>query len=176
MDRALLLIPGLWNSGPEHWQSYWERSLPNCRRVVQRDWETPRRTDWLETLDLAIAATRAPVVLAAHSLGCCLVAHWAAFTSSASRVRGALLVAPSDPEAPDFPTGPTGFTPMPLRRLPFASVVAASDDDPRISLEGAARYARTWGSRFVNVGTRGHINGASGLGIWPEGLALLAQL
>ena len=35
----ILLVPGLWNSGPEHWQSYWERERTDCRRVLQKDWE-----------------------------------------------------------------------------------------------------------------------------------------
>ena len=32
------------------------------------------------------------------------------------------------------------------------------------------------GSRFVDVGNRGHINSDSKLGAWPEGQALLASL
>jgi hypothetical protein len=41
----ILLIPGLWNSGPEHWQSYWEGERSDCRRVEQSDWQTPRGSE-----------------------------------------------------------------------------------------------------------------------------------
>src|SRR4051812_16245711 len=101
----VLLLPGLFNSGPEHWQTYWERERADCLRVEQSDWETPRRADWVETLERAVAREQEPVVLAAHSLACALVAHWAgvAGAQTLGRVRGALLVAPSDVEAPTYP-------------------------------------------------------------------------
>src|SRR4030095_10867595 len=103
----------------------------------------------------------------AHSAGCALVAHWAVGCSP-GRVRGALLVAPSDPEAATFPSGPTGFAPMPLVRLPFPSAVVASSNDPFVTVVRAQTFARAWGSEFVMIGDAGHINTASGLGDWPE--------
>jgi predicted alpha/beta hydrolase family esterase len=36
--------------------------------------------------------------------------------------------------------------------------------------------ARDWGARFVDAGARGHLNGESGLGDWPEGRELLNEL
>jgi predicted alpha/beta hydrolase family esterase len=174
----ILLIPGLWNSGPEHWQSYWEGERSDCRRVEQSDWQTPRCVDWVEALDQAIGAAGADVVLAAHSLGCATVAHWAATAGPRTRekVRGALLVAPSDVEAPNYPPGTVGFRPMPLEPLAFATIVVASRDDIWVSAARAEAFARAWGSRFVDVGNRGHINSDSKLGAWPEGQALLASL
>ncbi|NWN65038.1 alpha/beta hydrolase, partial [Pseudomonas allii] len=42
-----LIVPG-WQGSPEdHWQSHWQRSLPNSARVEQADWLTPRREDWV---------------------------------------------------------------------------------------------------------------------------------
>jgi len=173
-----LIRPGIGDSGPEHWQSYWEREDPSCRRVVQADWDTPRREDWVATLDAAMAIETTPVVFVAHSSSCALVAHWAggATRDDLSRVRGALLVAPSDPDGPNYPPGPTGFGPVPLERLPFPSIVVASTNDAYVSLERARSYADAWGSTFVNVGPAGHINSATGLGAWPAGYALLNQL
>jgi serine hydrolase len=173
-----LILPGLFNSGPDHWQSHWERRDPTCVRVEQKEWEAPRREDWVATLDAAIANAVNPVVLVGHSTACPLVAHWARTATPAqhARVRGALLVAPSDPAGPAYPEGPTGFRPVPLDRLPFPSVVVASEDDVYVTLERAREYAGAWGSSFVNVGEKGHINSASGLGDWPEGYALLARL
>lgn len=174
-----LILPGLYDSGPEHWQSHWERADPaRVRRVAQRDWATPRCEEWVETLDAAIAASDGDVVLAGHSSACALVAHWARSATPAAlrRVRGALLVAPSDPEAPSYPAGPTGFGPMPLERIPFPTIVVASEDDEYVTVERARAYADAWGSRFVNIGAAGHINSASGLGAWLEGWALVESL
>jgi predicted alpha/beta hydrolase family esterase len=170
---AVRLIPGLWNSGPEHWQSHWERERPDWLRIQQADWETPRREDWVETIRRAVEEAGEPVVLAAHSLGCATVAHFAA---AGGRVHGALLVAPSDVEAPSYPAGTEGFKPVPMAPLPFPSIVVASTDDEYVSLERAAQFARAWGSRFVVAGALGHINSASKLGRWPLGLELLEEL
>ena len=173
-----LILPGLSSSGPEHWQTLWEQSDPTCRRVEQAEWETPRCADWVSTLDDAVARSEESVVLVAHSSSCALVAHWArdASADNLTKVRGALLVAPSDTEAASYPAGPTGFDPMPLARLPFPSVVVASTDDQYVTLERARTFADAWGSRFVTVGDAGHINGQSGLGDWPAGFALLQEL
>ncbi|HMH23221.1 MAG TPA: alpha/beta hydrolase [Puia sp.] len=91
-------------------------------------------------------------------------------------IKGALLVAPSDIDAPSYPLGTSGFDPMPLFRLPFPSVTVASTDDFYVTLSRAVYFADHWGSRLVNVGPLGHINSASGLGNWPEGYALLRSL
>ena len=175
MDPApVLILPGLYNSGPEHWQSRWEAAHPEFRRVVQADWERPRCADWVARLDEATDATPG-AVLVAHSSACALVAHWAA-GHPGRRVRAALLVGPSDPEAASYPEGPTGFGPMPRQRLGFLSTVVASTNDPYVSLERAGQFAQSWGSRLVNVGDAGHINSESGLGDWPKGFALLEEL
>jgi len=173
-----LILPGLCDSGPEHWQSHWERSDRSCLRVVQADWEAPRCEDWVATLDAAVVRVGGPVVLVAHSSSCALVAHWAARAGAdrRDRVRGALLVAPSDPEAPSYPIGPTGFAPMPRTPLPFASIVVASTDDEYVSTDRAREFARAWGGEYVEIGAVGHINGASRLGDWPAGRALLDRL
>ena len=76
----VLIIPGLGDSGPEHWESFWEASHPEYQRVRQADWDRPRCADWVSNLDAAIAATNAPAVLVAHSMGCIAVIHWAAAT------------------------------------------------------------------------------------------------
>ena len=174
MNASVLIVPGLYDSGPEHWQSYWERTRGDCRRVKQRDWETPARGDWVATLDDAVGEFRSPPVLVAHSLGCCTVAHWARTTRR--RARGALLVAPSDVEAPSYPTGTVGFAPMPLERLPFPAIVVASDDDEFVSPARAAAFAHAWGARLVQIGKAGHLGSASGLSAWLDGQRLLEEL
>lgn len=173
-SAPVLILPGLYNSGPDHWQSRWESAHPAFRRVMQDDWERPSCADWVARLDAAIRDTP-DAVLVAHSSSCALVAHWVAGGGS-GRVRGALLVAPSDIEAASYPAGPTGFAPMPLRRLPFPSVLVASTDDPYVTLTRARTFADEWGSRLVTVGDAGHINSQSGLGDWPTGFTLLEEL
>jgi predicted alpha/beta hydrolase family esterase len=171
---SALVLPGLYDSGPGHWQSQWEALHLGFVRVVQEDWIAPRIGDWVETLDRAIARTTDAPVLVAHSAACALVAHWAARTER--RVKGALLVAPADPEAASFPAGPSGFAPLPIARLAFPSIVVASRDDPYVSIARARRFAQSWGSRFVDAGEAGHLNSDSGLRAWPSGFALLREL
>ena len=170
----VLILPGFGGSGPEHWQSLWEMENPSFRRVVQRDWERPVLSEWVETLEKAVRASGPETVLVAHSLACLLVAHWAA--SSTLLVHGALLVAVPDPASPVFPKEAVGFTPVPRYALPFESIIVASTDDPYGSVDYAHRCASTWGSRLAAIGAVGHINSASGLGDWPDGFKLLQTL
>lgn len=173
-----LLLPGLGNSGPEHWQSRWERADPTIRRVVQDDWATPRCGDWVARLSHVMHHVRNDVVLVAHSAACALVAHWAATAPAAQlgRVRGALLVAPADPLDSRFPVGASGFAPVPMEPLPFRSVVVASADDRYVTLARARELAHAWRSELVDAGERGHLDSASGLGAWNEGRRLLVCL
>jgi predicted alpha/beta hydrolase family esterase len=175
---ATLILPGLGSSGPMHWQSLWEQRDPSFRRVLQDNWDTPSCSDWVRRLDDAIRNEAGPIVLVAHSSACALVAHWHRSTDKDSlrKVRGALLVAPSDPEGPGYPRGPVGFGPVPMDRIPFPTVVVASTNDPYITIEKARDYAKAWDSRLIILEGAGHINSSSGLADWPRGLALLSEL
>ena len=165
---SVLLVPGLWNSGPQHWQTHWEAKHPDWPRIQQRDWDRPDRDEWVRTLDETVARMPSPVVIAAHSLGCVLVAQWVA-NGGGDRAAGAFLVAPSDAEAPGYPEEGRSFDKVPLVRLPFPSIVVASSNDEYVALRRAEDFANAWGSRFVNIEPAGHINGASGYGPWPAG-------
>ena len=172
---AVLVLPGYGDSGPEHWQSLWEAADARLRRVQQADWFEPRLEDWLGALDAAITACAEAPVIVAHSLGCVLLAHWVQRTGGA--VRGALLVAPADVDAIALVLDTVqSFAPVPLVRLPFPSIVVASDDDTYVTAARARAFARAWGSRFVGLSGVGHINTDSGLGQWAEGRALLDEL
>ncbi|MFT3923553.1 MAG: alpha/beta hydrolase [Myxococcales bacterium] len=172
----LLIVPGLSGSGPEHWQSAWERLDARCRRVQQSDWEKPDLSAWMASLEQAVSASSEPAVLVAHSLGAALVAHWGQSAPRAS-VLGALLVAPADVDSlvPGFPDL-ASFAPLPRGSLGFPSLVVASRNDPYVSIDRAEALARAWGSRFVDLGLLGHINADSCLGTWPAGRELLAEL
>jgi len=171
----VLILPGWQNSGPEHWQSRWE-TLHGFRRVDQHDWMTPRRGDWIARLEDVILGSDGPVVLVAHSLGCILTAAWAQVSRSTTRVEGALLEAPGDPERDELRGVLPSWAPIVRDRLPFPSLLLGSHDDPYCSLAKAQSLADAWGSRFIDCGPCGHINAESGLGDWPDGLALLREL
>lgn len=172
---TVLLLPGWQNSGPDHWQSRWE-TLHGFTRVEQSDWMRPLRGDWMMQLEEAVLATEGPIVLVAHSLGCQLTAAWAAHSQNTHRVQGALLVAPGDPDREELRAVLKSWSPVVRKRLPFQSILLASDNDPYCDLEVAQAYARDWGSTWVGYGQRGHINAESGLGDWADGLSYLEPL
>lgn len=167
-----LIVPGLLNSGPGHWQSLWQAELPNAWRVEQSDWERPTLGEW--TAGLAEAVRRRPgSLLIAHSLGCAAVAHLS-HISAGRGILAAFLVAPADVNR-DGPVGRLleGFAPIPQTPLPFPSLVVASVNDPFVHIDRARAFARAWRSRFVDIGAAGHINVESGHGPWASGRLLL---
>lgn len=176
MRTIYLTVPGVTNSGPHHWQTLWEKEFPDkFRRIEQAEWDAPVCDDWTATIEMQIRRYHPEeVVLVAHSLGCTTVAQWA--KKYGTRIKGALLVAPSDIEAPNYTFDTKGFDPIPLEKLLFKSVIVASENDEYVSLARAAQFAAAWGGELVNVGEKGHINADAGFGPWPEGLELLKKL
>jgi uncharacterized protein len=176
-SSPVLIVPG-WNGSPAgHWQTLWEERHSGLVRVEQRDWVEPDARDWIDTLAGAIAAAPGAPVLVAHSLGCIAVALLAERRRAvANRVKGALLVAPPGLDPIACPPALRSFLPVPRRRLPFRSVLVASENDPYATLAAARGLAGAWGSRFVNEGPVGHINCASGFGEWPGGEMHLEDL
>ncbi|CAN7193423.1 RBBP9/YdeN family alpha/beta hydrolase [Rhizobium sp. LjRoot254] len=169
----IILLPGIGGSGSDHWQSHWEREGGAFRRFRPSDWDRPDLADWIHALDAEIAQSHEPPVLVAHSLACLLVAHWRAATRS--RIAGAMLVAVPDPASPAFPAAAAGFADPPADRFHFESLIVASGNDPFGTPDYSRMRARQWGSAIVEIGDRGHINGKSGIGSWPDGRALLAE-
>ncbi|CRM21794.1 serine hydrolase family protein [Pseudomonas fluorescens] len=176
MTVNVLILPGLFNSGEAHWQSQWERQFHGLQRVEQQDWETPVAADWVARLNQAIEAADSDVVLVAHSLAITLITRWAAQYPQSNKVKGALLVAPSDTEADSYPSGTTGFTPMSMQRLPFRTILVASTNDPYVTQERAKAFGEAWGSELVWEQDAGHISGDAGYGPWPKGVEYLYQL
>ena len=175
VDRRVLLLPGWQGSGPGHWQSRWE-ARHGHRLVEQGDWLWPRRGDWMSRLDEVLLENDTPAVLVAHSLGCHLVNAWAAHSRLAARVHAALLVAPPDIERSAAPPQLQRWAPIVRQRLPFASTLVASSDDPFCKASRAAGMASDWGSEWLLIGACGHLNAESGLGDWDDGLALLHSI
>jgi predicted alpha/beta hydrolase family esterase len=169
----VLILPGYGGSGPDHWQTRWETRHPEYQRVQVPDWNQPDLDVWVKALADTVMAGSAPPVIVAHSLGCLVVAHFAARGGTAA---AALLVAVPDPSGPQFPPEARSFADLSLAPLGFPSRLVASRNDPYGSFEFSARCAKAWGSELTDVGPLGHINADSGLGEWPAGERLLASL
>jgi len=171
-EADILIVPGLGNSGPDHWQSRWEAKLPTARRVEQADWDRPDLALWAQRLvEEADKATR-PLVLVSHSFGGYAVA--VAATELAEKVRGAFIVAPPATRVIADMGGARLLAQVPTMPLPFKTVVIASRDDHFGTYEEAQRLAQAWGAALSDAGYSGHLNAQSGHGPWPEGLMRFA--
>lgn len=134
-------------------------------------WETSQKP-----LEKKPNSSAADIVLIAHSLGCHLVAAWAALSKQTHRIKGALLVAPPDVLREDFPQEMKSWRSPVLQKLPFPSTCVISSNDPFCELQAGKDMAAAWGSELLELGEKGHINADSGLKDWPQGQALLARL
>lgn len=170
-----LIVPGLNGSDEGHWQRHWLLEDSEAQLVDQQNWECPVLGDWLERLEAALAATESAYIVA-HSLGCLLVANMAT-RPVASKIRGALLVAPAHLDRVEaMHPCIVRFGAFPRSPLTFPSLVVGSMNDPYMNPDELARTAADWGSDIVNLGSVGHINIAAGFGRWSEGYALFARL
>ena len=176
MSMRFLTVPGLASSGPNHWQTIWETQYPHLfTRAEQENWDWPVKDEWVPRLQETISKLSEPTILIAHSLGCITVAHWAQEFQS-EYVKGALLVAPADAELSKRLNFVVGFRPIPSKPLPFKSIVVASTNDIYASISRSEHFAKSWGSEFVNIGKKGHINAVSNLEDWSEGKQILQRL
>ncbi len=167
-DFHVIIVPGLHNSGPGHWQTLWQQANSDFVRVQQNNWDYPRLDEWVARLDALRARDRRPALLVAHSFGCLTAACSAA--RHPANLAGLLLVAPAHPERFGVAAA------LPAQALPCPSILVSSANDPWMPAETAALYARRWGSELVEGGALGHINAESGLGDWPDGQQLLRKL
>ena len=176
----IFTLPGWQGSTALHWQSRWEAVFGD-ERVEQHDWHQPLRGDWITRLEDMVQNHIAkrpnqPIVFAAHSLGCHLVAAWASLSPNVGKVAGALLVAPPSQEAISYAPQMHSWRKPELAELPFKTTLVASSRDPFCKLPAAEELAAHWGSELVNAGPIGHINAESGLGDWPAGRDLLGKV
>lgn len=172
----ILNVPGLKNSGPDHWQSLWEQQFPqHFVRVEQDNWQEPEREAWVERLAEVVGQYEPEeLVLVGHSVGCATIVQ--AVKQWGWRLKGALMVGPSDVEHPSYPPYIRNFSPLSLKPLPFSTIVVASDNDHVVSLQRAAYFADCWGSKLEVVYKAGHFLPKNGYGQWQQGLKLLEEL
>jgi hypothetical protein len=171
---AILIVPGFEDSGPDHWQTWLQSRWLNVIRVQQRNWFDAECDEWVAQLEQDVTRSGDDVVLVGHSCGTMTIAFWA--SRFPRKIKGALLVAPTDTEQPNLPKGIRGFSPIPRTRLPFPSIVVASRNDPWMAFSKANELARVWGADLVDAGAAGHINTAAGYGPWETGEMLLKRL
>jgi len=182
---TILIVPGLRDAAPQHWQTFLEQRLRAAGRPVacvppmgREDLDCAAKVAAIERTAQSVDG---PIVVVAHSGGCVMLAHWAQQTKRP--VLGALLATPPDFEE-QMPAGypaldalrDGGWLPVPRARLPFPSIVAASRNDPLGEFERVAELARGWESAFVDLGEVGHLNPASGFGEWPQAEEFIALL
>lgn len=169
----LVVVPGITGSDSEHWQTRWEQSLgPAALRIRPSSWDAPVLADWIDAVGQAVAAAQDEVVLVTHSLGC-LAGPAAVAELGLRSVLGAVLVAPPDPNGPNFPQLPSfvGLTQCPLG---VPGLVIASQNDPYCDASVAPLLAQAWQVPLLEAGALGHLNAASGLGEWVWGRQVVA--
>ena len=164
----VIVVPGLHDSCPGHWQSRWHAQHPEFSRVRQDDWDQPCLVTWAARLDLVRRRDPRPALLVAHSFGALTAVH--SIARDGVNVAGALLVAPADPDK----FGVASL--LPALPLPCPTLVVASANDPWMGAARAAQWTARWGGELVEAGPLGHINADSGLGDWQGGKALLHRL
>ena len=157
----LLIVPGLNNSGPAHWQTWLERSVPPAVRVQQHHWRRPELERWSARIDSTLdRAGPGPWVAVAHSFGVLALVHHLARRPD-SPIAAVLLVAPADPARFGLAEA------MPAGALPRPATLLASQTDPWLSAQEARRWAARWHCPLVDLGAAGHINAESGFGPLP---------
>jgi predicted alpha/beta hydrolase family esterase len=176
----VLIVPGYKGSGDAHWQTWIENHTLSKR--VEQDWESPILARWADNVRDAIDASVGSIWIVAHSFGC--LASISAAIDRPDRIVGLMLVAPADPERftlagvrdkADWNPTESIRALIPVHKLPFPSLVIASDDDPWMKLTTVQLWSECWGSRLLILKSAGHINIASGYGPWPLGLSLLKE-
>jgi predicted alpha/beta hydrolase family esterase len=180
-EATVLIVPGLRDHVPQHWQTLLASRLPRVRTVEPMGREDLDCARKVAAIEREATRIKGPLILVAHSGGVIMTVHWAKQTQRA--VHGALLAAPPDFERAmpaEYPTidqlRAGGWLPVPRDRLAFSTIVAASRNDPLGRFERVAELARDWGSKLVDLGKVGHLNPASGFGDWVGADSLIAEL
>jgi predicted alpha/beta hydrolase family esterase len=174
MVMNIKIVPGINNSGPEHWQSFWEKKY-GYERINQEEWSQPKYNDWESNLIKSLESNGGKdTILVAHSLGCLLIAK--AMPRIQKYLRAIFLVAPPDPKGKIFPGFLDSFIELPSTNLAVPGFLVYSENDEYNSSEFCTKKANEWGLKAISVGERGHINVESNLGEWDEGYDLFQRL
>lgn len=163
--KHIILVPGLYNSGSQHWQSCWHRHYADWQRVEQKEWDHPDLERWVEPILALLSQSSEPQTLVAHSFGC--LASLYAAQLMPEKIRSLFLVAPADPDILHVNTA------LVAQKAAAPGRIFASTNDPYMSVERLKYFNESWQLPLYILGQWGHINAESGLGEWPEGVQLL---
>lgn len=164
---TFVLVPGLRDSGEEHWQSYWERRFPHWHRIRQKEWQEANLDRWSLAIRRELTTCPHPAILIGHSFGALASCH--AVQQGVEGIAGVMLVAPAEPLRFEIEER------IQAQTLSVPSIVFASHNDPLMTFSRAEHWSRAWGSDLVDVGEGGHINAEAGFGPWEYGLVRLEQ-
>lgn len=163
-----VLVPGLYDSGPEHWQTHWQQRFPFWKRITLGRWNDPYIELWISALRRLLVQAQRPVILVGHSFGA--LASCCVSQEMPDKIGGLMLVAPAEPSRfevdgviPECPLG-------------VPSVVVASHNDPLLSFSRAMHWSSQWQAELVDLGHAGHINAEAGFGSWLYELEVLRHL
>jgi predicted alpha/beta hydrolase family esterase len=178
---TVLIVPGLRGHVADHWQTLLADRLPRVRSVEPGGRDNVDCAARVAVIEQAASSIAGPILVVAHSAGVIMTVHWAHQTQRV--IQGALLAVPPDLESP-LPQGypamdalrAGGWLPIPRSPLPFNSIVIVSRNDPLAHPHRVADFARSWGSRLVDIGEVGHLNPQSGFGEWPDAMQFIRAL
>lgn len=176
MALPLLIVPGLGGSHPQHWQHWLAQQLPDYQLATGIDWQQPVLAQWAMALREQLARSATPVWVLAHDFGC--LAAVVAAADRPEKIAQLLLVAPANPLRFDC----MGFKPellllnerfclsraLPRYILQVSGKLVASRNDPWLPWPEATDWAATWGLDLLDAGKAGHLDAASGHGLWPK--------
>ena len=181
-EATVLIVPGLRDHVPEHWQTLLASRLPRVRCVAPMGRDNLDCAARVEAIERQAASIDGPIILVAHSrrrysdraLGAADQAQrQGRIAGDAAGLRAA--VARMDIPRWKRCGRAAGFSRRAGRSHFQASSPRAATIRSRASSSVAA-MARQWGSRLVDLGEVGHLNPASGYGDWPAADALIAEL
>lgn len=170
---TLLIVPGFGGSGPLHWQSWIAQKYESAIWVNDLPLLEPKIHIWANAICREIEQIDDEILILAHSFGC--LASSLAIARNPKRVAAAILVAPASPARfsenghilPEQDGTQTIKHLLPTRPLGVTGLVIASENDPWMPFNQAARLAKNFGFPTINLGLSGHINVDSGHGQWP---------
>ncbi|WP_370930898.1 RBBP9/YdeN family alpha/beta hydrolase [Bartonella sp. DGB1] len=151
------------NSNIQPWYLRWSEKLSQATLVTDKN---NNFENWQNKIIAAIESSTKPLVIIAYSLG--ITAFFLAATKSTKPIAGAFFVSPiQDDKINDIK--------LPTNKLPYPSVLIASNNAKNCSLEYAKSLASSWHSLFLDCGAAGDINALSGYGPWPEGFMVFSK-
>ena len=175
MAIIIVNVPGYTNAGPAHWQTLLENKFTNFKRVMQQDWLSPLREEWMQGIEETVSAIDGDIILVGHSCGAVAIAQWALACDS-SKVKGALLVAPADIDSDSAIEAIHVQRPLPNDVLPFSTKLIYSDNDDHSSAARSKQMGENWGSELILVKGASHFHTEAGFGEWPEAEKWIEQL